>query len=150
MPVVYKPTTPEALYKNNFAPNTPGSPASACPFAFKSATTLPLIDPKHGVAFVATVIERVGVGVVGEIVSEDEIDSVALTVNVGSIVGVAKTVAVGNSVETTTGASVGALLGSTATVGVMVNSVCAPATWTLANGVAVSFVGRIVVSIGGR
>ena len=85
MPVVYNPTTPVPLYKNNFAPITPGSPASALPFAFKSATTLPLIEPKQDVApapSVSVTNEAIdtGVGVVGEIVSDEVIPCVALVV----------------------------------------------------------------------
>lgn len=166
--MVYKPTTPDALYKNNFAPKTPGSPASALPFPFKSATTLPFTEPKHGVASAITVVvseaETVEVtdaetvvvivaetvGVVCEMIVPGEIVSVARTVAVGVRVEIANTVAVGNSVENTTGAIVGGM-DSTVAVGVAVNSACAAATLILRNGVAVSFTaGRIVVSIGGR
>jgi hypothetical protein len=91
--VVYKPTTPDVLYKKSLAPNIPGSPDSACPLPFRSATTLPAIEPKQAEPAEAdsgvplTLAVAPGVIKAGEMVSLAVSVNVALMVSVGSTVG---------------------------------------------------------------
>ena len=139
------------MYKNNFAPRMPGSPASACPFLFKSATTLPLIEPKQGVGEGVTVPERArGVVIVAGMVvvmlgvPSGVVDG-AITPSVG--LGVANGSRVGAN-AVTVGSGVG---GSGVFDGVLVGAALVGDTSTFRNGVAVSSdEGRIVVSTGGR